>query len=231
MNRVKLKICGLKRSEDVLLVNRYRPDYAGFVFAGEKRRITPEQAAELRRLLLPEIQSVGVFVNADPELIIRLAETGVIDLIQLHGDEDENYIKQLRQRTKHKILRALRVQRAEDIIRAAELSADYLLFDTYRPGMYGGSGKSFDWRIIGEAQESLESRGKYLPDYFMAGGICAENVAEAIALQSYALDVSSGVEADGVKSEEKLREFTKHYYRCLENSSTVLKSSVGHILK
>lgn len=205
-HRVRLKICGLKRAEDVLLVNRYRPDYAGFVFAGEKRRITPEKAAELRALLAPEIQSVGVFVNAEPEQIADLAERGVIDMIQLHGDEDADDILRLRQRTAKKIVRAIRVRSKDDVIAAAALPVDYLLFDTYRKGIYGGSGECFDWQMIGEAKRELEQRGMRLPEYFLAGGIHAGNLAAAIKQQPYALDVSSGVETDGVKNEEKLKE-------------------------
>lgn len=204
-HRIRLKICGLKRPEDIRLVNRYRPDYAGFVFAGEKRRLAPEQAKELRGLLIPEIQSVGVFVNADPGLIAGLAEDGVIDLIQLHGDEDEEYIRLLRQRTTKKILRAIRVRSKEDILQAAALPVDYLLFDTYRKEVYGGSGECFDWKLIREAEEELALDGRQLPDYFLAGGISAENIAAAAALQPYALDVSSGVEAEGRKDEEKLK--------------------------
>ena len=90
---VKIKICGLKTMEDIRMVNRQKPDFAGFVFAGSKRQITPEQAAEMKKELLPEIRSVGVFVNEDPERIAGLAESGVLDYIQLHGDEDGEEIR------------------------------------------------------------------------------------------------------------------------------------------
>lgn len=203
----KIKICGLKREEDVEYVNRCRPDYAGFVFAGEKRRITPEFAACLKRKLAPEILSVGVFVNAEPDLVLGLCADGIIDLIQLHGEEDLEYIEKLREKTDKKIIRAVRVQSEETILAAAELPVDYLLFDTYRKGVYGGSGAAFDWNMISRAQEKLELAGRRMPDYFLAGGLDAGNLGEALRqLNPYAADISSGVETNGVKDENKIRQ-------------------------
>ena len=91
-NTPKIKICGLKRKKDIEIVNKYRPDYIGFVFAGSKRKVTKEQAMELRKMLNPDILVVGVFVNEDIDKIVDLVEDKVIDLIQLHGDEDKEYI-------------------------------------------------------------------------------------------------------------------------------------------
>lgn len=201
----KIKICGLKRREDVQYVNLYRPDYAGFVFAGSKRRITPEQAAVLKKELDAEIKSVGVFVNAELELVAGLCRDGIIDIVQLHGDEDACYAAKLREKTDKKIIRAVRVSLEEDILAAAEFPADYLLFDACEKGISGGSGKQFDWNLVIRAQERLKAAGRALPDYFLAGGLNAGNLAEVIRrLNPYAVDISSGVETNGYKDKEKI---------------------------
>lgn len=203
----KIKICGLKREEDVGYVNHCRPDYAGFVFAGEKRRITPETAAALKKKLDPEIKAVGVFVNAKPDLVEGLCRDGVIDLVQLHGEEDLDYIHKLRQKTRKKIIRAIRVRSEETILEAAGLPVDYLLLDTYREGTHGGSGAVFDWDMVVRARDRLARSGRRMPDYFLAGGLDAGNLEEAIRrLQPYAVDISSGVETAGYKDEAKIRQ-------------------------
>ena len=192
---MKLKFCGLTREADIRAANETRPDYIGFVFAESRRRVTDEQAARLRALLSPGIQAVGVFVNDDPTHIALLANRGVIDLIQLHGSESAAYIRRLRTMTAAPIICALRVGKQTDIKRAESNLVDFLLLDTYTKDAYGGSGRTFDWSLIGEV-------GK---PYFLAGGLNESNIIRAMQTGAYALDLSSGIEADGVKDAEKMR--------------------------
>ena len=192
---MKLKFCGLTREADIRAANETRPDYIGFVFAESRRRVTDEQAARLRALLSPGIQAVGVFVNDDPTHIALLANRGVIDLIQLHGGESAAYIRRLRTMTAAPIICALRVGKQTDIKRAESNLVDFLLLDTYTKDAYGGSGRIFDWSLLGEV-------GK---PYFLAGGLNESNITRAMRTGAYALDLSSGIETDGVKDAEKMR--------------------------
>ena len=147
---MKLKFCGLTRIEDIEAANETRPDYIGFVFADSRRHVSDLDAARLKEHLDPEIKTVGVFVNDEPEHIAALVKDEVIDLIQLHGDENEHYIKKLRRLTNAPIIYAVRVETHRDIEEADQLPVDYLLLDTYVKHAYGGSGKTFDWSLIGE---------------------------------------------------------------------------------
>lgn len=195
---VKVKICGLKTIEDIRMVNRLKPDFIGFVFAGKKRRIMPEAAIEMKKELLPEIQSVGVFVNEEMNQIIHLAQSEVLDYIQLHGDEGEAYIRQLKERTDKPVIKAVRVRSREDILQAGKLPCDYLLLDTYKAEEYGGSGETFRWGLVPDMEKP----------FFLAGGLSAENIAEAVKnCHPWAVDVSSSVETDGRKDEEKVKKF------------------------
>ncbi|SHJ33473.1 phosphoribosylanthranilate isomerase [Parasporobacterium paucivorans] len=196
---MKIKICGLCREEDVIYTNGVRPHYAGFVFAKSRRQVSVEQAEAFRKLLDPEIEAVGVFVNENAEKIAEICNKGITQIIQLHGDETEEYIQDLRQRTDAKIIKAVRVRDMEDIRNAEKLSVDFLLLDTYRKDVYGGTGKSFDWSILGDI-------GK---PFFLAGGISMENIDKAMETKAYCLDVSSGVETDGRKDREKMEEIVR----------------------
>lgn len=191
----KVKICGLTREEDIDAVNEVLPDYIGFIFAESKRKIDENRAAELKKRLDPRIKAVGVFVNDVPERIIRLCRNRIIDVVQLHGDEDETYIKQLKKHVSNEIIRAIRVRNKDDIENAMNYSADFLLFDTYREGLYGGSGKTFDWLLVTAVNRP----------FFLAGGINPENAIHAIkTVNPYCIDVSSGVETNGVKDPGKI---------------------------
>lgn len=192
----KIKICGLKRREDISYVNLCKPDYAGFVFAGTKRRITEEQARELCALLSPEIVRVGVFVNEEVDVVARLMQEHIIDMAQLHGTEDETYLSTLKEKTNGgKIIKAIRVASPESIVDCERWDADYLLFDKFSKKEYGGTGETFDWSIL----------GKIPKPFFLAGGINMENVETAIkTLHPYAVDVSSAVETNGCKDREKI---------------------------
>ncbi|MDR0311733.1 MAG: phosphoribosylanthranilate isomerase [Acidobacteriota bacterium] len=192
----KIKICGLSRLCDIEAVNEEKPDFIGFVFAESRRRVTPQQAMKLREKLHTEIAAVGVFVNERKENIINLITNGIIDSIQLHGVEDEEYIRKLKLLTDKAIIKAITVQNTGDVQRWNDTSADFLLLDNHG----GGTGKLFDWELIGEA-------GK---PYFLAGGLCPENVREAIRKTTpFAVDASSGVENGGLKDPVKIREFIR----------------------
>ncbi|MEF2910809.1 MAG: phosphoribosylanthranilate isomerase, partial [Phascolarctobacterium sp.] len=131
MRKVKVKICGLKRAQDIECVNRLLPDYIGFVFAKTKREVTEQQAAQLKAMLNPQIKAVGVFVNAEIDKILRLAKSRTIDIIQLHGDEDAAYCERLRLQTELPIIKAVRVKDTGSFENLQAYPCDYLLFDTY----------------------------------------------------------------------------------------------------
>lgn len=182
---------------DIEAANLARPDYIGFVFAKSKRQVSIEQARQLKAALSPEIQAVGVFVNASIEEIIRIVEKGMIDLIQLHGDEDERYIQALRVHTELPIIKAIRVKNQEVIEQGAQLPVSYLLLDTYSKEMYGGTGHAFNWQMIPKIKQP----------FFLAGGLQIDNVVEAIQqAKPFCVDVSSGVETNGVKDQQKMIE-------------------------
>ena len=201
MRQCKIKICGLSHLEDIWTANEIMPDYIGFVFAKSRRQISREQAVLLRGELKKGIQAVGVFVNAPQEEILSLTEDDIIDVVQLHGDEDESYMCSLRQRTKKPIIKAVRAERREQILRAQSLPCDYLLLDTFVKDRYGGSGRQFDWDMIPELSRP----------YFLAGGISLENLREAMARGPYCIDLSSAVETDGCKDPEKMRKMMETF--------------------
>lgn len=190
----RIKLCGLSRPCDIDTANELKPEYIGFVFAKKsKRYVTPEQAEELKRLLAPEIKAVGVFVNEMPENVATLLHAGVIDIAQLHGGEDENYIRQLRTLTDKPVIQAFYIETAGDLLYAEECTADYILLDSG-----SGSGTLFDWSLIQNIKRP----------YFLAGGLRGDNVEEAVTmLHPYTVDVSSGIETNGYKDKRKMAAF------------------------
>lgn len=191
----RIKICGLTRREDAFSCNRALPDFAGFVFApGSKRRITKPRAKELRELLNPRILTVGVFVNAPPEDICSLCREGIIDIIQLHGQEGEEELLHLRKEVSVPIIQAFGVQTRQDIERARRSIADFPLLDTQKAGVFGGTGEVFDWSLLASMDRP----------YFLAGGLHEKNLLQAAELHPYCLDVSSGAETDGTKDGVKI---------------------------
>ena len=198
MRKVKVKICGLKRVQDIECVNKLLPDYIGFVFAKTKREVTEQQAAQLKAMLNPQIKAVGVFVNAEPQLIARLVASKTIDLVQLHGDEDAAYCRSLRKLISVPLIKAVRVRDKSSLENLEEYQADYLLLDTYQAGVYGGTGQRFN----------VELDAKLPAPCFIAGGLDAENAAEIVQkTQPFAVDVSGGVETDGLKDSKKIAAF------------------------
>ena len=191
---IKTKFCGLRRPEDIKIVNSLKPDYIGFVFFKKsKRNVEPEQAKALKEKLSPEIKAVGVFVDEAPEKIEGLVNDNIIDIIQLHGSEDEKYIGQLKKLTDAKIIKAFQVKEnpAETVAAINESSADMVLVDSGQ-----GTGSAFNWEILKDIKRP----------YFLAGGINTDNITEAVQnIKPYAIDVSSGIETDGVKDEEKMK--------------------------
>ena len=189
----KIKICGLKRSEDVDYVNTYQPDYVGFVFAGKKRKITYDQAKELKKGLLSSIQVVGVFVNEDISFVEKLVKEHVIDLVQLHGQEDQKYIQALKEKVDVSIIKAIQIKNEDSF--NEHYDVDYYLYDHGT----GGTGESFDWSMLKEVDKPV----------FLAGGINLLNIDDALKKNVYALDVSSGVETDGFKDEKKIKKIVR----------------------
>ena len=193
----RIKVCGPKRPEDIQSVNLAKPDFCGFIveFPRSSRCVSRELLAELTAQLDPEITPVGVFVNAPVKLPAELAASGVIRAIQLHGQEDEDYIRRLRELIGGDIpvIQAFSVQTAEDLQRASESSADYVLLDQGS----GGTGKTFDWSL---------AEGFTRP-YLLAGGLGTDNLAEAIErLSPWAVDLSSSLEIGGLKDRDKIIE-------------------------
>lgn len=192
----KIKLCGISRMSDIEIVNELHPEYIGFVFAKKSKRfVTPEKAAELRKELCEDIQAVGVFVDEPVEMVAELLNENTIQIAQLHGSEDEEYISKLRQLSKQPIIKAYRVEGADDISDIEACTADYVLLDSG-----AGSGEIFDWNLIQAIRRP----------FFLAGGLTVENVETAITkLHPFAVDVSSGIETDGQKDKEKMTAFVE----------------------
>lgn len=211
MKTVKIKICGLKTLADIEKANRYQPDYIGFVFADTRRFVTDEQALAMRRALDRRIQAVGVFVNEPLAHVADLYDRGVINVVQLHGEESEDYIRKLKQITDAAVIKAVRVQSVEQTAGQMSQEADYMLFDTYKKGEPGGTGERFSLEILKESLRRMREKGEVVKPYFLAGGLDCENVAKVIdQTDCFAVDVSTGVETDGVKDEAKIRKFIEN---------------------
>ena len=190
----RIKLCGLTREADIWAANRLAPDYVGFVFApGSRRYVDPARAAALAKLLAPGIRAVGVFADEAPERVAALLQSGVIDLAQLHGHEDPAYIRALRKRTGKPLIQAIQVRSAADLDRGAASPADLILLDGG-----SGAGRAFDWGLLGQVNRP----------YLLAGGLDPANVGRAVRLlRPWGVDVSSGIETEGVKDPIKMAAF------------------------
>ncbi|MDD3922682.1 MAG: phosphoribosylanthranilate isomerase [Endomicrobiaceae bacterium] len=187
----KIKICGLFRECDIDFVNEAMPDYIGFVFAKSHRQITKEQASILKKRLNDNIISVGVFVDNKIEEIQKLYNDKIISVAQLHGNEDSDYILNLRKNNNLKIIKAINLNTFKNIEQLENINADFLLFDSGN----GGTGKTFNWNTIPKIKKS----------FFLAGGLDINNIAQAIqTVNPYAVDLSTGVETNGVKDKQKI---------------------------
>ena len=205
----KVKMCGISKVETIPAVVEAKPDYMGLVFAPSKRQVTVEQAKILIEELhkqcinhydIKVVKTVGVFVNETLDNLVRIADTANLDAVQLHGDEDEAFIQSLKERTNVEIWKAVQIRSAADVEKWIDSSADILLFDAYHKDERGGTGEVFDW-------SSLDA---FERPFMLAGGIDSTNVARAIrTVRSYGIDISSGIETNGVKDDEKITAFTK----------------------
>ena len=212
----KVKMCGISKIEIIPAVVEAKPDYMGLVFAPSKRQVTVDQAKilveELHRGYAKKygsdtehdkndtIKTVGVFVNETVDNLVTIANEANLDAVQLHGDEDEAFIQSLKERTNVEVWKAVQIRSAADVEEWIDSSADMLLFDAYHKDERGGTGEVFDW-------SSLDA---FERPFMLAGGIDSTNVARAIrTVRSYGIDISSGIETNGVKDDEKITAFTK----------------------
>ena len=212
----KVKMCGISKVETIPAVVEAKPDYMGLVFAPSKRQVTVEQAKilieELHRGYAKKygsdtehdkndtIKTVGVFVNETVDNLVTIANEANLDAVQLHGDEDEAFIQSLKERTNVEVWKAIQIRSAADVEKWIDSSADMLLFDAYHKDERGGTGEVFDW-------SSLDT---FERPFMLAGGIDSTNVARAIrTVRPYGIDISSGIETNGVKDDEKITAFTK----------------------
>ena len=189
----KIKICGLRRPEDIAYVNEAKPDFAGFIIDVPKsrRNVPQEKVRELTALLSPEILPVGVFVNAPMETILSLVTDGTLKAVQLHGQESQSYLEELKKQVAVPLIRAFSIRSPEDLTEAEKSPADFVLLDNGA----GGTGETFDWSLLSSFDRP----------FFLAGGLRLENITEAVnRFHPSALDLSSGVETDGYKDKEKI---------------------------
>ncbi|WP_274204533.1 bifunctional indole-3-glycerol-phosphate synthase TrpC/phosphoribosylanthranilate isomerase TrpF [Veillonella rogosae] len=204
----KVKMCGISKVETIPAIVDAKPDYMGLVFAPSKRQVTVEQAKILVEELHKQyavrynsetIKTVGVFVNETVENLLKIAEEVKLDVIQLHGDEDESFIQILKEQSNVEVWKAVQVRSAADAEKWIDSSADMLLFDAYHKDERGGTGEVFDWSSLDEFERP----------FMLAGGIDSTNVARAIrTVRPYGIDISSGIETEGVKDDEKMKAFT-----------------------
>ena len=205
----KVKMCGISKVETIPAVVEAKPDYMGLVFAPSKRQVTVEQAKilieELHKQCINHydtkvVKTVGVFVNETVDNLVAIANEVNLDAVQLHGDEDETFIQSLKERTNVEVWKAIQIRTAADTEKWIDSSADMLLFDAYHKDERGGTGEVFDW-------SSLDA---FERPFMLAGGIDSTNVARAIrTVRPYGIDISSGIETNGVKDDEKIKAFTK----------------------
>lgn len=205
----KVKMCGISKVETIPAVVEAKPDYMGLVFASSKRQVTVEQAKTLVEALhkqckaqndMVSIKTVGVFVNETLDNLVTIANEANLDVVQLHGDEDEAFIQSLKERTNVEVWKAIQIRSAADAAAWIDSSADMLLFDAYHKDERGGTGDVFDWSCLDTFERP----------FMLAGGIDSTNVARAIrTVRPYGIDISSGIETNGVKDDEKITAFTK----------------------
>ena len=205
----KVKMCGISKVETIPAVVEAKPDYMGLVFAPSKRQVTVEQAKMLVEALhkqckeqnnMVSIKTVGVFVNETIDNLVTIANEANLDAVQLHGDEDEAFIQSLKERTNVEVWKAIQIRSAADAEAWIDSSADMLLFDAYHKDERGGTGDVFDWSCLDTFERP----------FMLAGGIDSTNVARAIrTVRPYGIDISSGIETNGVKDDEKITAFTK----------------------
>lgn len=195
-----IKFCGLSRQEDIEYANILKADYIGFVYAESKRKVTLEKSLFLKKLLDDKIKSVGVFLNNSIDEIINVCKSGAVDLVQVHGDDSEEFIKQVKSLSGLQVIKGCGVKSSDDILKSQHSACDFILLDNSR----AGSGVKFDYRFLLEAVDKGFNR-----PYFLAGGININNIDEALKLNPYCIDISSGIESGGVKNFKLMEDIVK----------------------
>ncbi len=196
--RTRIKICGITRLEDALVAASLGVDALGFVFYPKSPRyITPDKAAAIIRQLPPFVSAVGLFVNPSHDDIATVLQTAPLGVVQLHGDETADFCLAQQRR----VMKAVAISTADDLQQASRYSCPLLLDAKAPRGVYGGTGRAFDWSLLKDFEHNYPLT--------LAGGLHADNVQEALAIrQWFAVDVSSGVEtAPGIKDAAKMRAF------------------------
>ncbi|PKJ56387.1 phosphoribosylanthranilate isomerase [Bacillus sp. SN10] len=202
---MKVKICGITDMETAKSACKYGADAIGFVFAESKRKITPEKTKEIIRELPAHVLKIGVFVNESVEMIQRIADECGLTHIQLHGDEDDHQIRRLNILS----IKSIEVTSESDMKNAQAYETDFILFDSPKEKFHGGNGKTFSWELLAHMPKELREKT------ILAGGLNVSNVEEAIrTVRPYMVDVSSGVETEGKKDVEKIKQFIKKAKEC-----------------
>ena len=194
----RVKICGIKSKEEIAIINDFPVEYIGFIFAESKRKVLPEDAAQLKASLRKDIQVVGVFVNESVDKVNEIIDQCGLDVVQLHGEESPEYCKQIHQ----KVWKSIPVKNAQSLkkINDYQQVVDGILLETYSKDQKGGTGKAFDWDLVKNLQDSLP-----LKDFILAGGLNPNNIKRAIdTLQPTIIDLNSGLETDGYKDRNKI---------------------------
>lgn len=197
---MKIKICGLTSLDDINIINEAKPDFAGFIFAPQSiRKLTFEKAIRMRHAMDSNIKSIGVFVNANINEIISAAASEIINIIQLHGNETNEYIKQVKIETNLPVIKAFKA--SQDLRNELQQTdADFVLIDSHNRNGFGGTGKTFDWGLIPETNKKI----------FLAGGLNERNIKNAIKnVNPYCVDINSGVETNGKKDKQKIMDIIK----------------------
>ena len=192
----KIKMCGLSRTEDIEAANSIKPDYIGFVFAEiSKRRVSALEASKLKSKLDPEIKAVGVFLDDKLDFVASMLNLGIVDVVQLHGSENEEYIEKVREITNKPIIKAFIIRSKEDVERAEKSTADYILLDGGK-----GEGKVFDWSLLKAINRP----------FFLAGGLNPDNASDAVKSQSPEdVDIRRCINAGGINDREKMAAWAK----------------------
>lgn len=195
---MKIKICGLRREEDIVCVNKLKPDYVGFIFAKSKRQVTVSEAKKLVGNLDKDIKKVGVFVNSDIKIVKNISEICSLDILQFHGDETSEYINKFQQET----WKSFNIKDKNSLDELNNYKVDGYLLDSFVHGERGGTGKAFDWELI-----NLSKREKFI---ILAGGLCFENISLGIEkISPNVVDINSGVEINGYKDFNKMKKIIK----------------------
>lgn len=211
-----VKICGIRTAKTLQLLADLQVDYVGFVFAASKRQISGREAGQLLAAVENHPVPVGVFVNPSIDELEEVLSAAPLAVIQLHGQESPAFCQEVKERFGKAVWKAISVGKpgfAPTSLAEYRSHVDGFLFDTYHADMAGGSGKRFDWSVIPQLQQLTDGQVS-----IFAGGIDGHNVSELLAAYApQAIDISSGVETDGVKDEQKIREFMRRVREYVPN--------------